>query len=74
MRSLPEIKSDNARKVAVTLAATRERSHQINFRAGDEEAEAFRGAAEEAGLTLTDWCRLQARIGAGLTKGLGRPR
>lgn len=53
----------------VALGENRERDVQINFRVTDEEEDAFRKAARAAGLSLSDWLRLNARIGAGLTRG-----
>ena len=40
--------------------------HQINFRVTAEEYDAFSEAADEAGLSLSEWLRLVARAGAGM--------
>lgn len=41
------------------------RANQINVRLSDEEIETLRGAADECGLTLSDWARLVMLAAAG---------
>lgn len=64
--AIPGARTSSTRRVA--LKPGRERGRQLNVRVSDDEYEAFSAAAKAAGLTLTDWIRLNARIGAGLTR------
>lgn len=41
------------------------RTNQVNVRLSDEETEVLRSAADEAGLTLSDWARLVMLAAAG---------
>jgi hypothetical protein len=42
------------------------RDHQMPLRVDSEEAEAFRSAAYDAGMTFNDWARFHLRHAAGL--------
>ena len=58
-------------------STTMKRDVQMNIRVADEEAAAFKAAAEEAGLSLSDWLRAVALAASGtgvLEKHLRRAR
>ena len=45
--------------------ATMKRDVQMNTRVAEEEAEAYREAADEAGVSLSDWIRLMLNAASG---------